>query len=263
MAFETLDFKCAVITGASGGIGKKMAEWFSSQGKKVILVGRTEETLQKTSQELKNAPYYILDTGKIQDIPAFVKRVTSDHPEVDCLINNAGVQRPLEVAKLEPEEFLEKADQEISINITGPMHLALLFLPHFKKQSGAVIMNISSVLGYNPVSIINPVYNGSKAWVHFWSMNLRTQLKQSGHENIKVIEVAPPTVSTELHRERQDPHDNSKEKNSTALSVDEFMSEVVQGWKTGKETISAGPGVKIVERWFNEFGPDYAKAAGY
>lgn len=191
-----------------------------------------------------------------------MKQVTKDHPDVDCLINNAGVQRPLLVNKMKPEEFLEKADQEISININGPMHLTLLLLPHFKQKPGAVVVNVSSVLGYLPSSIINPVYNGTKAWVHFWSLNLRTQLEQDGHENIRVVEIAPPTVSTDLHRERDDPSDNSKDKNPSALSVDEFIQDVTKQWKAGKTTIGAGPGQALVDRWFKEFGSDYAKAEG-
>lgn len=255
-------FHCAIITGAAGGLGRKFAEYLSAQGKKVILVGRTEETLQKASKELHDAPYYVLDTGKIADIPAFVKKVTSEHPDVDCLINNAGVQRPLQVNKMKPEEFLEKADQEIAINISGPLHLSLLLLPHFKEKPSAVLMNVSSVLGYLPSSIINPVYNGTKAFIHFNTLNLRTQLQQDGFDKVKVIEIAPPTVSTSLHRERDDPSDNSKEKNSSALSVDEFMDDVARQWKEGKTTIGAGPGQAIVDRWFNEFGEDYKKAEG-
>ena len=92
-------------------------------------------------------------------------------------------------------------------------------------------------------------------------MNLRTQLEQSG-DNIRVIEIAPPTVSTELHRERKDPNDNKKDKNAAALSVDEFMKEVVESWKSGKDVTGAGTSQKVVERWYGEFGGDYEKAAG-
>jgi len=159
------------------------------------------------------------------------------------------------------DEFLDKADNEVNINIRGPMHLAVGLLPHFKSKSNAVIMNVSSVLGFIPTSVINPVYNGTKAWVHFFSMNLRTQLQKAG-ANIKIIEIAPPSVGTDLHREREDPNDNKKDKNPSALSVEEFMNDVVKGWKEGKDTIGAGPSEKIVERWFNEFGGDYNKAAG-
>jgi hypothetical protein len=89
---------------------------------------------------------------------------------------------------------LEKADQEIDINIRGPMHLAIGFLEHFKKKEAATIVNVSSVLGFIPFSIINPVYNGTKAWMHFWSMNLRTQLAKEGSK-VKIVEIVPPTVS--------------------------------------------------------------------
>nr|POE87994.1 putative oxidoreductase dlte [Quercus suber] len=256
-----------------------MSDYFLSQGKKVIIAGRTESKLQAASKEMQNCPYYVLDTGDISAIPDFVKKITNEHPELDCLVkhvthhitfrafanrsnSNAGVQRPLSIPSMGPSDFLAKADQEIAINISGPMHLALNLLPHFrsKESSGAVIMNVSSVLGYIPFSIINPVYNGTKSWLHFWTMNLRTQLQQEG-VNVRIVEIVPPTVSTDLHREREDPDDNKKEKNESALSVDEFMKQIVEGWKEDRDIVSAGMGNGIVQRWHKEFGPDYEEAA--
>lgn len=262
MTFKTLDFKCALVTGGGGGIGRGIAEYFLKSGKEVIICGRTESNLQQTAKELNNdkLSYYVLDTGDVKAIPAFVRKITTEHPDIDCLVNNAGVQRPLEVDKMDADEFLSKADQEIDIDIRGPMHLALHFLPHFRSKDGAVIMNVSSLLAFFPMSIINPVYNGSKAWLHFWSMNLRTQLEHSG-SNVRVIEIAPPTVSTDLHREREDPSDNSKEKNSAALSVDEFMSEVIEKWKKDEDTIGAGPANQYVDKWFDAYGKEYEKVA--
>lgn len=126
MAPKVLDFKCALITGGAGGIGRAMAEYFISQGKTVIIAGRTLETLKTTSEELgSNVPYYHLDTSDIPSIESFVKKLTTSHPELDCLVNNAGVQRPLDVNKMDPKEFLEKADNELNTNIHGPMHLTL------------------------------------------------------------------------------------------------------------------------------------------
>lgn len=257
MAAQNLEFKCAIVTGGGGGLGRAISEWLISQGKKVILVGRTESKLQTAAKEMGHSTtYYTLDTGNISAIPSFITQVVKDHPEVDCLVNNAGVQRPLDVNNFD----LQKADQEIDINIRGPMHLAIGLLDHFKsKPNGALVVNVSSVLGYIPTSVINPVYNGTKAWMHFWSMNLRTQLKDT---KISVVEIAPPTVATDLHRERADPDDNKKEKNSSALSVDEFMNFITKDWKADKETIGAGPSQKVVDRWYHEFGPDYEKVAG-
>lgn len=254
MAKDLLAFRNAIITGGGSGIGKEIAKWLLEQDKKVILAGRTEAKLEETSKEFGGVPYYVLDTGKIQDIPDFVERVTREHPDVDCLINNAGVQRPLIIDGME----LDKADQEIDINIRGPMHLTVALLPHLKLQPNGLVVNISSVLGFVPFSIINPVYNGTKAWLHAWTMTLRTQL---AHTNIGVLEIVPPTVSTDLHRERDDPDDNKKEKNSAALSVEEFMQNVAEQWQKGVETIGAGMSEAVVQRWMNEFGPDYEKAA--
>ncbi|KAI9738921.1 MAG: hypothetical protein M1818_005235 [Claussenomyces sp. TS43310] len=264
MAPNTLDFTCAIVTGGGGGLGRAMAEHLVALGKKVILVGRTEAKLQQAARELgHDTTYYVLDTGKVPDIAPFVARVTAEHPDVDCLINNAGVQRPLDVAANGSRAFdLAKADQEVAINITGPMHLCVGLLPHLRSRPAATLINVSSVLGYIPFSIINPVYNGTKAWLHFWTMNLRSQLRQAGVDNVRVVEIVPPTVATDLHRERSDPDDNKKDKNSNALSVDEFMEFVSRGWRENRETIGAGSGEKIVQRWYDEFGPDYAKAAG-
>ena len=219
MAPQTLTFRCALITGGAGGLGKTMAQWLVSKGKKVIIVGRTESKLKETAQELGlGTSYYVLDTGDIPAIAAFCSKIIADHPEVDCLINNAGVQRPLDVNSFE----LEKADEEIAINVSGPMHLVMGFLDHFKTKQNATIMNVSSILAFVPVSIINPVYNATKAFQHFWTMNLRTQLlasKESAH--IKIVEIAPSSVGTDLHRDRSDPDDNKKYNNKSALSVED------------------------------------------
>jgi len=259
MAPKSLDFTCAIVTGGGGGIGKAMAEYLISMNKKVIIVGRTESKLSQTAQALGHSTaYYVLDTGDISSIPRFTKKVLQEHPEVDCLINNAGVQRPLDINEFD----LEKADQEIDINIRGPMHLTIAFLPHFKTKKAATIINVSSVLGFVPISVINPVYNGTKAWVHFWTMNLRTQLaKSQDGKGIKVVEIAPPTVETDLHRDRSDPDDNKKGKNPDALSLEEFMKFVRKGLEGDKECIGAGMSEAVVERWYNEFGPQYEKAA--
>lgn len=259
--FKIMDFKCALITGGAGGIGRALAEYFISKGKKVIIAGRTESKLQATSKELGGIPYYLLDTGATNEIPAFVSKITQKHPELDCLVNNAGVQRPLDVNKMSSEEFLSKADQELATNISGPMHLALNLLPHLKAHSaggagGGVIMNVSSVLGINPFSVINPVYNGTKAWLHFWTMNLRSQLNMDKH-GVRVVEILPPSVGTDLHREREDPDDNKKEKGANALTVEEFMKEVEEQLDEDKDVISAGMGKELVGRWYGAFGKDY------
>ncbi|KAJ4317101.1 hypothetical protein N0V94_005108 [Neodidymelliopsis sp. IMI 364377] len=256
MSSPNYSFTTALVTGGGGGIGKALSQRLIADGKKVLIAGRTESKLQDACKEIGASGYYVLDTGDVSAIPSFVEKITKEHPDLDCLVNNAGVQRPLDVNKMQAGEFLDKADQEIDINIRGPMHLALRLLPHLKEKENGLIVNVSSVLGFVPFSIINPVYCSTKAWMHFWSVDLRAQLKGT---KVRVVEIVPPTVATDLHREREDPDDNKKEKNKSALGVDEFVEEVVGKWEKGEETIGAGMANEIVESWEGGMGKVYEK----
>lgn len=258
MSQNNLNFNCVLVTGGGGGIGKGLAEYFLSKGKKVLICGRTESNLASTHKELKTAGYYVLDTGDIAKIPAFIQKITKEHPDLDCLVNNAGVQRTIQVLKDDPAELLAKADNEININIRGPMHLAVGLLEHFKSKPAALIINVSSVLGFVPFSIINPVYNGTKAWLHSWSMALRVQLRDTG---VRVVEIAPPQVGTDLHRERDDPDDNKKHKSPSSLDLDEFMEVVAEKMERGEETFSAGPMQTMVDQWYEAYGERFDGAA--
>jgi short-subunit dehydrogenase involved in D-alanine esterification of teichoic acids len=240
-----------------------MAEALIAMGKSVIIAGRTEASLQKTATEIGAKDYFLLDVSNISTISGFVKDLVSKHPELDCVINNAGVQRPFQILGPDYDFNLDHADQEIDTNIRGPMHLCVSLVSHFNSlPNGGVIMNVSSVLGYNPFSLVNPVYNGTKAWIHFFTMNFRSQLQQAGSK-IKVVEIVPPTVETALHRERKNPDDNKKASgNSSALSVKEFMTQIEEGWKSDKDTCPAGLGHELVEKWYGAFGEAYTTAGG-
>lgn len=244
-------------------MGKAMAETLIATGKSVIIAGRTEAKLKKTAEEIGAKAYFVLDVSDISTISGFITDILSKYPELDCVINNAGVQRPFQILGPDYDFDLGKADQEIDTNIRGPMHLSVGLVPHFNSlPNGGVIMNVSSVLGYLPYSLVNPVYNGTKAWVHFFSMNLRTQLRQAGSK-IKVVEIVPPTVETDLHRERRDPNDNKKAHgNSAALSVSQFMEQILDGWQKDNDTSAAGLGHDLVEKWYGAYGEAYTKAGG-
>jgi short-subunit dehydrogenase involved in D-alanine esterification of teichoic acids len=94
--------------------------------------------------------------------------------------------------------------------------------------------------------------------MHFFTMAQRTQLKNT---KIRVVEIAPPAVGTDLHRDREDPDDNKKHKNPTALTVEEFMEELVQGWKQDDDLITAGPGNALVKTWQESIGVKYEPIA--
>ncbi|CAH0058090.1 unnamed protein product [Clonostachys solani] len=254
-----IKFNCALVTGGAGGIGKAIAEYLISKGTRVLLAGRTESNLKETAQLIGAAGYYVVDTGKINALSPFMAKITTEHPDLDCLVNNAAVQRVLDISN--DAEYLEKADEEIDINIRGPMHLSIGLLPHFRTKPSAMIINVSSVLGFIPFSVVNPVYNATKAFVHFWTMNLRTQIAREG-SNIRVVEIVPPMVATDLHRDRENPDDNKKEFSPHTLTVEEFMATIVPKLEAGETLITAGIGEQVVGGWNDAFGQRYLQMTG-
>ncbi|CEH17715.1 short-chain dehydrogenase [Ceraceosorus bombacis] len=242
---DTLNFQCVAITGGAGGLGRALAEYFLKLGKKVIIAGRTESKLQKTSKELGDLPYYVVDTSNLDQVKTFAQKLIKEHPEIDAVVANAGVQLPLDVNNLK----LEDVDAELRTNAHSPVHLATHLLDHFKSKPAARIFYVSSVLGFAPFSILNPVYNGTKAFIHFWAIAQRVQLKET---NVRVIELVPPSVATELHRSRVDPKDSHK--NPESLRVEQWISDTAKGLESNADTVSAGPGIALTQKWDETFG---------
>jgi uncharacterized oxidoreductase len=111
---------------------------------------------------------------------------------LNILVNNAGIQRQIDFTK--GTEDLLVSEDEIQINLSAPVHLSALFIPHLMKQAQAAIINISSGLGFIPLTLV-PVYCATKAAFHSFTWSLRHQFRKT---NIKVYEVIPPTIDTEL-----------------------------------------------------------------
>ncbi len=120
--------------------------------------------------------------------------VTTHYPEVNVLVNNAGIQQRYHVLKTNAKEDWSYYNKEITANTEAPMHFALLFAPYFENKDYAVILNVTSGLAYTPMAIA-PIYSATKAALHSFSTSLRLQLAET---SIEVIEVAPPAVNTDL-----------------------------------------------------------------
>jgi short-subunit dehydrogenase involved in D-alanine esterification of teichoic acids len=148
-----------------------MAIKLLSLGKKVLISSSNPTKLSATAKEIGATGYYTLDTSSPSTFQSTLSQILSDHPDLDCLINNAGIQTPLQVLGPDYGFDLEKADREIDINIRGPMHLSVLLIQqHFNKlEGGAVVMNVSSGLGFVPFSVVNPVYNGESRVGCVWN----------------------------------------------------------------------------------------------
>jgi uncharacterized oxidoreductase len=214
-----------LITGGATGIGLALTEVLLNAGNEVIICGRREQKLIEAKNKLPKVHIKICNVADLGDRKALLEWTTKNFPQTNILVNNAGIQREINLRK-GAEEF-ESGEDEIEINLRAPIHLSALFIPHLLKKNEAAIANISSGLGFAPLAFM-PVYCATKAAIHSFSWSLRHQLKET---TVKVFEIIPPTVDTELDqgarakRGQQDRGISAREVAQAALdalSKDEF-----------------------------------------
>ena len=155
-----------------------------------------------------------LDVEDPAAVREFAGRVVAEHPELNVLINNAGIMRPEDLTQAPGR--LDDAEAMIATNLLGPIRLTGALLPHLRSRPSSTVMMVSSGLAFVPLAA-TPTYCATKAAIHSYSLSLRHQLQGSSTE---VIELAPPYVQTELLGGHQatDPR---------AMPLGEFIAEVM------------------------------------
>ena len=173
-----------------------MAKTFLDAGNEVIICGRREYKLQEAKQKYPSLHIRMCDIGNKSSRNDLFHWVTAAFPQVNMLINNAGVQKEIDFLEGATSEL--ENESEIEINLTACIHLCALFVPCFLQQNtDCAIINVTSGLAFIPLKIV-PVYCATKAGLRTFTIALRSQLAKT---NIRVFEIAPPIVRTELHRE--------------------------------------------------------------
>jgi uncharacterized oxidoreductase len=225
------------ITGGGSGIGKGLAEAFHKLGNQVIIAGRREQALKKMCGAHAGMRYYVLDVTDLYSIRSVAGKVIADFPKLNCVINNAGVQKYVDFSGAKPLDDTALLS-ELNTNVLGLIRVSAEFLPHLRKQDHATLVNVSSGLAFVPMARF-PVYCATKAAVHSFSVSLRQQLKDSG---VKVLELIPPYVDTELGG-------GSKTRPSGApvpMPLDQFISETMEGLARDLDEIAIGPAKNLV-----------------
>lgn len=183
-----------LITGGATGIGFSLAEEFVKAGNEVIVCGRREEKLKEAKEKLPQIHTKMCDLSRDEGRKLLYEWVSSNFKNINILVNNAGIQRMVDFKKGTEELFA--GEDEIEINLKAYVHLSAYFIPILSRKQEAAIVNISSGLGFIPLAIM-PVYSATKAAIHSFTLSLRHQLRNTP---IKVFEVIPPTVDTELDK---------------------------------------------------------------
>ncbi len=205
-----------LITGGSSGIGWAFAEELYKRGNTVIICGRRADKLAAIQNQYPGLTTYTCDVANAQQRIALAGTILKEHPAINILMNNAGVQYAFDFKN---EVDMTKVENEIATNITAYMHFCSLFTKHLATQQNAAIMNISSGLAFAPLAFM-PVYCATKAAIHSFTMSLRHQLKDVG---VKVFEIIPPSTDTQLGHERWSGHAQSH----GGLPVHEFLIEAM------------------------------------
>jgi serine 3-dehydrogenase len=182
--------KTILITGATAGFGEAATRKFVAGGWNAIGTGRRGDRLRKLQQELGDA-FLPLEIDMLdRDAVESLARLEGKWGEIDLLLNNAGLAPPTDSL---PETDWERIEQVIDTNITGLVALTRALLPKLIERKGQII-NLSSVAATYPYKG-GAVYAGTKAFVHQFSLDLRSDLAGTG---VRVTSVEPGMAETEF-----------------------------------------------------------------
>ncbi|WP_262061615.1 SDR family oxidoreductase [Streptomyces sp. STR69] len=200
-----------LITGGTSGIGLGLALRFLQAGNKVIVAGRRKDLLDRITTDHPGIETIVLDVTDPTSIAQARETVTSTYPEVNVLVNNAGIMLP---ENLLAADSLRVAEDTVTTNLLGPIRMVNAFLPHLVDKDDAAVINVSSGLAFVPLPI-TPTYNATKAAVHSFSESLRVQLADT---SVQVIELVPPAVRTTLMGQQE---------SEQAMPLEDFLSEAM------------------------------------
>ena len=186
-----------LITGGAQGIGYAMAEYLEECGNTIIICDRNAEKLEEVKQVHPEFITYVCDISDYKSREDFAAKLIEEQPEMNFLINNAGIQRNTDMTA--GTRDLPLGDAEIEINLRGPIYMTALLLPLLKQNEDSKILNVCSGLAFAGDRFPQmPIYCATKAGIHAYTRTIRVQFKPL---NIRVMEIIPPMVDTNLNPE--------------------------------------------------------------
>lgn len=213
-----------LITGGASGIGLALAERLHAAGNTVLVCGRDTAKLRAAAERLPGLRTLVCDVALATERERLAAWATTECPALNVLLNNAGIQRQVQLT--DPSEDWATRAAEIAINLEAPMHLCALLVPHLQRQANPFILNVSSGLGFVPLARV-PIYSATKAALHSFTQSLRWQLAGTP---VRVVEIIPPAVHTEL----------GGTDHSFGVPLAEYADSVLAGLAAGQPEVAYG-----------------------
>ncbi|MCB0378680.1 MAG: SDR family oxidoreductase [Bdellovibrionales bacterium] len=182
--------KHVIVTGASSGIGKSIAQQFFNQGWTPILLARNEERLKSLSESLSQCPYYVCDLTEADSIHASLSDILKQEFRIQALVNNAGAYQPKSIDKDDDHVW----DFHFQTNLMSAVRMTRGLWANLK-ESGGAILNISSTLAIRPIER-TAAYSALKAAMNNWTLALAIEGAPHG---IRANAICPGLVQTPIH----------------------------------------------------------------
>ncbi len=182
--------KVAVITGAAQGIGLGIAQRFSTEGARVMMLDINAEIGRKAAQSIKNAVFLEADVSQKSAVDAAVATVIEQTGQIDICVNNAGILRSGDVLDISEEDF----DTVLGVNLKGAFLMSQAVGRHMVKAGSGSIINMSSVNGVMTIPTILP-YNVSKGGLDQLTRVMAIGLAQKG---VRVNAIGPGSILTDM-----------------------------------------------------------------
>lgn len=188
--------KVALVTGAGGGVGKAISKRLSSEGCKVVMLGRGRTKLQKAASEIgnkKNTMTVIADITKEAEVLSAIDQTINSFDKIDILVNNAGIiNDPMPFHEMNEDQW----DDLVKTNLFGTFKMTQAVIPVMMKNGGGSIVNISSVLGIRAIPRVPlSVYAVTKAGVIMFTRSIAVEY---GQYKIRCNCIAPSTIRSSI-----------------------------------------------------------------
>lgn len=194
---ENLKGKYALVTGGSRGLGKATAIALAKEGVNVAISGRNEDLLKEVCAEINaygvETMYLAFDVAKKAEVKAGIMQLKNTFPQVDILINNAGIASFGTFLEMNEDQW----EAIIQTNVLGMYYVTKEILPMMVANNQGDIFNVASTAGLNG----NPTtsaYSASKFAVIGMSESLMKEVRKN---NIRVVTLTPSTIASDMSKE--------------------------------------------------------------